>query len=189
MDKTNTASTEVKFLLKSSDGFNFMNEILKYLTTAIVACIIIRFAMPIVLVAGRSMEPTYIESDIVICNGMDKTYERGDTIVFKGINIFQGDLIIKRIAGIPGDIVDMDLQTGVIRVNDKIVIDEENAGLPNEQHILNFPITVPDGYLFVLGDNQPQSTDSRCESLGLIPIENVIGVAKVRIPISLLTKN
>jgi len=165
----------------------FISSCLSFIGIALATWVVLRFVTPVVVIVGRSMEPTYQNDDIVICNALDKSYQQGDTIVFKGHGIWENGNLIKRVAAVGGDVVDMDSTTGVISVNGEVFVDETRASLPSSK-TLSFPLTVPDGFLFVLGDNAAHSTDSRCASLGLIATKDVIGVAKIRIPSSFLLK-
>lgn len=173
---------------KKSFVSGFLLPCLKVAGMAFVFGAILKFVTPINVVVGQSMEPTYYEGDIVISLAVGKSYKQGNIVVLNGQNALEGRQIIKRIAAIPGDKVDMDSTTGVIRVNDVIVVDEQTASVPDEG-LLSFPLIVPDGYVFVLGDNPSHSTDSRCQSLGMVAMENIIGVVKVKIPLSVFSKS
>jgi len=160
---------------------------LKWIAVTFALWAVLHFITPLVAVVGRSMESTFRSGDLVICNALDQSYKQGDVVVFRGSGAFAGGNLIKRIAALPGDVVDMD-KNGIVRVNDKTFIGQDQAGLAGGL-LIRFPVIVPDGYLFVLGDNQPHSTDSRYSILGMVPMENVIGVVKARIPLSVLMPN
>ena len=95
--------------------------------------------------------------------------ERGDVIVFRYPRDPSRDFI-KRIIGVPGDSVS--ISDGVVSVNGK-VLDESyiNGGANSEMEAL----VVPEGSYFVMGDNRPNSSDSR--NWGFVPEENIIGKA------------
>ena len=88
---------------------------------------------------------------------------------------------IKRVAGLPGDVVE--IRRGQLYVNAE-EIDEPYLS-SNEDTRSYGPLTVPDGMLFVLGDNRPVSCDSRLEpdegGVGLVPVDRVIGKAFVKV--------
>jgi signal peptidase I len=175
---------------------------------AIVAAIGLKlFVVQAFSIPSASMVPTLLEGDrILVCrvciriDGVD----RGDVIVFEGPDgeapdrgVVGGALhwlgetlgvaepphedFVKRVAGLPGDTIEID-RRGTLFVNGRPV-DEPYLRQPVPRRDFP-PTTVPDGMLFVLGDNRGNSGDSRCDPpdcTGLVPIDNVIGVAFLRV--------
>ena len=158
-----------------------------------------------------SMVPTLVEGDRIlvcrICLRFDDV-DRGDVIVFEGPDgstpdrgvvgaVFHWlgetvgvaspphDDFVKRVAGLPGDTIEID-RTGLLYVNGSPV-DEPYLNQPVQQRSFP-PTTVPDGKLFVLGDNRGHSGDSRCDPpdcTGLVPVDKLIGVTFLRMwPVS-----
>ncbi len=128
-------------------------------------------------VKGASMEPTFQSGDYILTSKI--TYklrkpERGDVIVFKSPKNPDVEYI-KRIIGLPGD--KLMIEKGEIYVNGKLFPEQYIAARTNlweGGYVLEgVPITIPDNYLFVMGDNRPRSSDSR--EFGPIPFESVIG--------------
>jgi signal peptidase I len=158
-------------------------------------------------IPSASMAPTLQAGDRIlvcrVCLRVDDV-DRGDVIVFRGSDDATGsrgviggawhwlgetigiaspphDDFVKRVAGLPGDTVEID-RTGQLYVNGRAV-DEPYLARPVPREDLP-PTTVPDGMLFVLGDNRGDSGDSRCEPpecTGLVPVDDVIGVTFLRI--------
>ncbi len=160
-------------------------DIIQFLLAFVVLMYVKNYIMSLDIIVGPSMEPTYKQGDMVVFNIIDKTYEVNDIVRFEGSGSHQGKNLIKRVAALPGDLVDVDRETGVVKVNNEVVVDEEKAHL-NGNELLEFPFIMPEGYLFVLGDNQPNSADSRYMEVGLVPFSSVKGVAKAKIPLSIL---
>lgn len=158
-------------------------SVLKYIGMTFIFWALLKYSAPIIVVIGQSMEPSYYGGDVVICNALRQSYDQGDVIVFKGVNSYSNENLIKRVAALPGDVVDMDNISGEITVNGEVFVDGSKGSVP-QGLTLNFPVTVPDDHLFVLGDNAGNSVDSRCEALGMIPMKNVIGVVMVKLPLS-----
>ena len=142
------------------------------------------------LVSGASMMPTYEDGDRVIVNQIGKqisSIERFDVIVFEAPI---GKDYIKRVIGLPGDQIAYENDT--LYINGE-ALEEPYLDLNKEQLLDNGTLTqdftlesltgysmVPEGYLFVLGDNRRKSTDSRDNRVGLVPMEKVLGKANIR---------
>lgn len=133
-------------------------------------------------VNGSSMEPTLQNEDNLLVDKISyrfKDPERFDIIVFPFL-YEKNTYYIKRIIGLPGETVQIDLQ-GNIYINGEIL--EENYGKEkiNYPGIALDPITLGDDEYFVLGDNRNNSSDSRDPSVGNIKRENIVGKAWIRI--------
>lgn len=124
-----------------------------------------------VRVDGFSMNPTLLDGEFVLVNRLayrTGEMQRGDIIVFRSTTSPDLDLI-KRIIGLPGDIVSV--QNGQVIVNGQVLSEPYIAAAPN----YNGQWRVPDGNLFVLGDNRNDSSDSH--QWGLLPFDNIVGKA------------
>ena len=138
-----------------------------------------------VVVHGESMEPTFVDADKVI---VTKTtgIERFDQIVFDAPDA--DEKYVKRVIGVPGDSIEV--RNDVLYVNgektEEPYLGENRADLlPGQKLMGDFTLAektgydkVPDGYLFVMGDNRLVSKDSR--SFGLIREDSVIGEVQLR---------
>lgn len=120
---------------------------------------------------GDSMAPTLHQDDIVQTVPYDSTDDiaRFDIILLQ--NPHNEYLMIKRVIGLPGDLVE--IQDGVVYINSERQ-DEPYIAPENRQKENYGPVTVPDGHIFVLGDNRSNSHDSRYESYGMLPLDHVI---------------
>lgn len=162
---------------------NVRKEILSWIrtigTTIIISAIVLIFVAQFVDINGRSMEPTYCDGDRVLIYKLDKNYEQGDIIVADEI---LDDPIIKRVIATEGQVVDFDATTHEVTV-DGNVVSGDIYGLENNQTLiedltglmLEFPQTVPEGHVFVLGDNRMHSSDSRYKQIGMIPKDKILG--------------
>jgi signal peptidase I len=149
----------------------FVLDILETLILAVVLYFGINAVSARVRVDGFSMRPTLQDGEYILVNKLAyKTGEpqRGDIVVFVFPVNPQEDLI-KRVIGLPGETVS--IHNGVVSVNSVPLTEPYIASPPayNDEWI------VPDGQLFVLGDNRNDSRDSH--QWGFLPIENVIGRA------------
>jgi signal peptidase I len=123
-------------------------------------------------VESISMLPTLEAGNYVIVNKLAYKFgkpSRGDIIIFRYPPDPQREPYIKRVIGLPGDVVRV--SGGVVYVNEQPLVEPYISAPPDYEG--NW--TVPQGYLFVLGDNRNRSSDSH--SWGMVPFENVIGKA------------
>lgn len=120
------------------------------------------------VVEQHSMEPTLIEGDALLVNKMVEP-RRGDIVMLNGWD--SGDVYVKRIVGVPGDVVSF--VDGSLWLNG-----EPSAESYMKSDTDNYEVTVPKGMFWVLGDNRPMSSDSR--EHGFIPATDIIGVAYYR---------
>ena len=126
------------------------------------------------------MYDTLVDGDYILLlnNFLDGEPEYGDIIVASKSTYKDGEPIIKRVIATEGQVVDIDYATGEVTV-DGIVLDEPYIHSATVQ-IVNpqtFPLTVPEGCLFVMGDNRGKSLDSRSTTIGLIDRREVVGTA------------
>lgn len=133
-----------------------------------------------VVVQGKSMEPNYNEGDHIFVNCEDRNYTRGDVVVIDAEGTGLKERIIKRVIATEGQRVRIDSATGYVYVNDQKL--DESAYIQNGitkiepiQLPMKFPLTVPKGKVFVLGDHREVSVDSRYKSVGLIDTRYIIG--------------
>lgn len=143
------------------------------------------FLFSSIIVHGESMAPTFENDDKVIITKTTKI-DRFDQIVFNAPDA--DEHYIKRVIGVPGDSIEV--KDDVLYVNGKATeepyLDENRDGLmPGEKLMGDFTLKektgydrVPDGYLFVMGDNRRVSKDSR--AFGLIPENSVNGEVQLR---------
>lgn len=131
----------------------------------------------VVQVNGTSMNKTLYNGDylLLLSSTFYNNPKRGDVIVASKQSFDNGKPIIKRVIATEHQIVDIDFKQGIVTV-DGVVLDEPYILEPT--HIyegVNFPLVVPDGCLFVMGDNRNDSKDSRSPQIGMIDTREVVG--------------
>ena len=147
--------------------------------------ILLTFVARIITVDGSSMSPTYENGDRVLATSLAGPADQGDVVIL--VNVLE-EPIIKRVIATEGQVVDFDPDTRAVLVDGQPV-DETQFGLENgitdlpysSFEVLEFPQTVPEGCVFVLGDNRSVSEDSRYQRVGMIDTRNILGKALVRI--------
>jgi len=142
----------------------------------ILALIIRQFAFQTSEVMSGSMIPTLLVKDRVIVNKLVYRYygqlKRGDVVLFQSTIPPQRDFI-KRLIGLPGD--EVKIRVGVLLVNGNAV-DRPEWNVIDDRS--NFgPYKIPEGQYFFLGDNRPDSYDSRF--WGAVPRSKIIGKAEI----------
>lgn len=140
---------------------------------AAIVLIFLLFAR-VITVSGRSMEPTLYGGEHVLVQSMLYEPRRGDIVVVDGYSAY-GTPIVKRIIGLGGDTIDIDFSAGVVTRNGQ-VLDETYISAPTTLQLdVQFPVTVPEGKVFVLGDNRPNSKDSRSSEIGFPDERDILG--------------
>ena len=162
---------------------NSIIEWVKVFGLAMVLAFVITLFIKPTLVSGDSMLPTLHENDYLIINKIGYKIgepKNGDVIVFKS-DLEKNDGttkdLVKRIIGVAGDKVV--IKDGKVYLNDKL-LDETylSEGMDTTGDV---DIVVPEGKLFVLGDNREVSLDSRYEQVGLVDVNDVEGKVLVRL--------
>jgi len=136
------------------------------------------FAMRLIGVDGHSMVPTLQHGDrlLVLNTPLYRDFQYGDIVILRK-QTFTQEPIVKRIIATEGQTVDIDFSTGSVWVDDLLLDEPYIAELTFDQEGLDFPLEVPEGSIFVMGDNRNASNDSRDIRLGTVDTRYVIGKA------------
>jgi signal peptidase I len=148
-------------------------EVLQTVVMALILYFVIDQVLGRVRVENISMLPTLKAGEFILVNKLAYKvgdYHRGDVVIFHYPRDPHEDYI-KRIIGLPGDVVL--IQGGLVYINDRPLTEAYISAPPS----YSGSWTVPEGQIFVLGDNRNQSSDSH--SWGFVPSENVVGRALV----------
>ena len=165
--------------LKRDGGRNLYDWVGTVAAVALTAVIIFTFAVRLVLVDGPSMRETLQHGDcLAVLNApLCGTPEAGDIVITQRDDFRDGEPIVKRIVATEGQTVDIDFDAGVVYV-DGAALEEDYIRQPTYlEEGLEFPCTVPEGYVFVMGDNRNDSDDSRDPDLGPVDTREILGQA------------
>ena len=149
------------------------------LVSAVVAVVLLfTFCFRMIGVSGGSMKNTLYDGDrLVMLNSILCDFEQGDIVIVNAYNATLSETIIKRIVAVGGQTVDIDFNTGIVYV-DGIALDEPYAKEPTfTTGGTEFPLTLAEDEVFVMGDNRNHSTDSRSAMLGAVKVDYVQGKA------------
>ena len=145
------------------------------IVVAAVAALVAVLLLPILRIYGKSMNNTLDNGDVVV-SVKSSNMKTGDVVAF----YYNNNILVKRMIANPGDWVDID-QDGNVYVNNKLIdepyLDEKAYGETN----IELPYQVPEGRVFVIGDNRSVSIDSRNTAIGCVSEEQIVGKIVFRV--------
>lgn len=144
--------------------------IIACLVAALLSFVFFKFILGIAFISGESMTPSYQDHQMVLFNRHAKC-QLGDVVVLDTEGILDEAYIIKRVIGLPGDTIS--IVDGVTYRNG-VELDEPYI-IPNE-YAEQAEMVVPEGTIYVLGDNRPYSLDSSNDRLGPVSETRIVGV-------------
>ncbi len=157
----------------------FIKDFMWYIIVLLVIIFVLVFIVAFQTVVGNSMDPTLKDGQVVLVSKLPFTVERNDIILFKK----DGKSYVKRVVGLPGEKIEY--MDGILYVDGKAY---KETFLGENVETYNFLFSdicneelcpkgvIPEKMYFVMGDNRPESTDSRDPKIGLISKENITGV-------------
>ena len=138
------------------------------LITAVVGVVLLfTFGLRLIGVSGPSMQDTLYTGDrLLVLNAAYCDFKAGDVVVINDYNAQLSDTLVKRIVAVEGQTVDIDFMSGQVYVDGR-PLDEPYIKEPTyTSEGVQFPLTLGEGEVFVMGDNRNHSTDSRDPKLG-----------------------
>lgn len=148
---------------------------LSLVVVAAVAVLVAVLLLPILRIYGKSMNGTLDSGDVVV-SIKTSDLKTGDVVAF----YYNNNILVKRVIANPGDWVDIDKDGNVFVNNVKLdepYLDEKAYGETN----IELPYQVPEGKIFVMGDNRLVSIDSRNTAIGCISEEQIVGKIVYRV--------
>lgn len=188
--------------MKNNKFFGVLyREIISFIELIIITLflmtMIFTYVLRIATVNGDSMKNTLISGDRLITTAFCNSPEQGDIVIIyagdavtldenRNLKINKGlrKTLVKRVIAVEGQTVEIDFERGAVYV-DSVMLDESYiTGLTHMDEGAftgQYPVTVPKGYVFVLGDNRQVSKDSRSSELGFVAVKNITGKVLMRI--------
>lgn len=182
---------------------SFFNELFDWVESTLLGVIgvmlVFTFLVRVTTVDGNSMLPTLQNENRLLISDLLYEPSYADIVILQANGLVNdngeyGKPIVKRIIGLPGDTIDIDFNEGVVyRNGEPLAIRYINAGatIYEENYTINSltsrpldfsePVTIPEGYVFVMGDNRNDSTDSRDHRVGLVNQNYIVGRAVLRV--------
>ena len=148
------------------------------LMVALVICIaLFIFVVRVIDVSGSSMWPTLKNGDKMIVSDLFYKPKYGDVIVFKTDRYDPNKALVKRVIATEGQEISIDFDRGVVYIDGSPIEEDYIAELTMTKLDFIGPQTVPDGCIFVMGDNRNASTDSRKKEIGMVDERMILGRA------------
>lgn len=167
-----------------------------FAVSIVAVLLLFTFGIRLCRVDGDSMKNTLHNNEMIIASNFFYTPKQGDIIVFHLSNDYYQEPLVKRVIATEGQTVELNLTTGELKVDGVVYADEHayvSGGkydidiLYNKNYIYKtngntyFAATVPEGKIFVMGDNRNGSSDSRTSRIGFVDVDTVLGKAVLRI--------
>ena len=165
---------------KKEEGRDLYEWVQALVCSVLAVVLLFTFVVRLIGVDGHSMVPTLQDGDrLLVLNSLwDDDYQYGDIVVLRK-DTFMEEPIVKRVIATEGQTVDIDFAAGNVYVDGEL-LEEDYINEPTYvEEGTEFSLTVPEGSIFVMGDNRNHSSDSRSSDLGTVDTRYVIGRAAV----------
>lgn len=136
--------------------------------------LLLTFVIRTVTVFGPSMEPTLHERNGLLTTRLGGAPKNGQIVAIVQPNAINEPLI-KRVIATGGQTVDIDFDTGEVSVDGTVLEEPYINDYTYLSYDMTFPQTVPEGCVFVMGDNRNHSLDSRSSIVGMIDNRYILG--------------
>ena len=164
---------------KTVRGRDLYDWVQSLVGSVLVVVAIFTFGIRMLGVDGHSMLNTLQHGDrLLVLNSMFyHDYRYGDIVILRKDGVFDNDPIVKRVIAVGGQTVDIDFNAGIVYVDGEALKEDYVREPTYTEEGTEFPLTVPEGSIFVMGDNRNGSSDSRDYRLGTVDTRYVIGKA------------
>lgn len=155
-----------------------------FVATISIILLVFTFFVRIAYVDGPSMNETLHDGETLVVSNLFYTPKQGDIVVFQSPDSSVEGGIVKRVIATEGQVVDIDFDMWRVTV-DGVELYEPYVNFLNgyrmREYDVQFPITVPEGHVFVMGDNRNHSNDSRDSDIGFVDTRFIFGRVLFRV--------
>lgn len=183
MEQASSAVSSVPVVPQEQRAVRWKRELLYWagsiLAAAAITFVIFGLMIRFILVDGGSMEPTLSDGDRLVMYCLGYTPKSGDIVILSdktGLEI----PLVKRVIATGGQTLDISPE-GRVSVDGKALYEPYAVEQMREIGNYDYPLTIPEGKVFVMGDNRNHSTDSRSEKVGLVDADQVLGKVVFRL--------
>ena len=162
------------------ENMELLDWLYSAVTAVVIAILLCSFVIRPIYVVGSSMVPTLEERDLIMVSKLFYQPKYGDIVVLRKDSFIQNN-IVKRVIATEGQTVDIDFVEGVVYVDGTALDEPYVNSLTLEAEDFTEPVTVPEGCVFVMGDNRNRSTDSRSARVGCVDARLIVGKALIRV--------
>ena len=147
------------------------------ITALMIIVLVFLFVVRVIDVSGSSMNPNLWNGDKMLVSGLFYTPKAGDIVIFKKPSYSTEKALVKRVIATEGQTVNIDFEQGIVYIDGKPIEEDYIAELTRTKEDFIGPKTVPEGCVFVMGDNRNASTDSRDSRIGMVDTRYIVGKA------------
>ncbi|MDR0991907.1 MAG: signal peptidase I [Ruminococcus sp.] len=149
-------------------------------TMTMLVLLIVIFLFRLSYVEGDSMSPTLENGDALFVTDFDYVPQAGDIVIVDSDGL--GKFIVKRVIATAGQTIDIDFEFGTVSVDGQYLEEPyANGRTFLDEGGFEYPVTVPENSIFVMGDNRMHSTDSRDARIGFVDQDSVYGKVVIRV--------
>ena len=151
--------------------------IMSLMIALVISVALFVFCVRIIDVSGTSMVPTLRNGDKMFVSNLLYTPQAGDVVVFKTDSYDPNKALVKRVIATEGQTVNIDFDNGIVYIDGVPIQEDYIAEVTTTKLDFIGPKKVPEGCVFVMGDNRNMSTDSRKAEIGMVDNRMILGRA------------